>query len=188
MKKEIVERYERAEGGEVIIDISAEKIEDLYDDFDKRSHFLKKDLNQDLVEYMIESVMEIENEKFIIQFNLETEPENDSLSRVKNSINRFFVYLQELELRKMKEMMRTSMILFIIGLVIATISLLISQSQLIKTSILTAVIAEGLIVAAWVSLWESLATFLIKWMPHKKKILLYQRIANARVIFKFHKK
>lgn len=186
MKKEIIERYERTVAGEVIIDVSTEKIEDLYDNFDKRSHFLKKDLNQDLVEYIIESASEIENEKFIIQFNLEIDAENDSISRVKNSINKFFIYLQEVESRNIKEMMRTSIIFLVIGLVIATISVLMNQSQLVKTSIATAVIAEGLTVAAWVSLWESLATFLIKWMPHKKKILLYKRIADAIIIFKFN--
>ncbi|OIP58345.1 MAG: hypothetical protein AUK54_00145 [Helicobacteraceae bacterium CG2_30_36_10] len=187
MKKEIIERYERTAAGEIIIDISTQKIEDLYDNFDRLSHFLKKDLNQGLVEYIIESVREIEGEKFIIQFNLETDIEHDSISRVKNSINNFFIYLQDVESRKIKEMMRTSIIFLVLGLVIATISVLINQSELVKTSIATAVIAEGLTVAAWVSLWESLATFLIKWMPHKKMILLYRRIANAKVIFNFHK-
>ena len=187
MKKEIIERYERTAAGEIIIDISTQKIEDLYDNFDRLSHFLKKDLNQGLVEYIIESVREIEGEKFIIQFNLETDIEHDSISRVKNSIKNFFIYLQDVESRKIKEMMRTSIIFLVLGLVIATISVLINQSELVKTSIATAVIAEGLTVAAWVSLWESLATFLIKWMPHKKMILLYRRIANAKVIFNFHK-
>ena len=46
-------------------------------------------------------------------------------------------------------------------------------------------IAEGLTVAVWVSLWEALATFLIKWIPYRKKISLYKRIANAEVMFNF---
>lgn len=183
MKKDILERYERTKEEEIVIDISAQRVEDLYDDFDRRSHFLKKDLSQDLVEYIIDSVTEIENEAFVIEFNLEAFAEVESVSRVKNSIKNFFVYMQELELRKMKNKMRTAMILFFIGLLIATISVLMNQSELVKTSVMTAVIAEGLTVAAWVSLWEALATILIKWMPHKKKILLFERIANAKVRF-----
>lgn len=188
MKKNIIERYERTKSGEVIVDISAQKVEDLYDDFDRNSQFLKKDLNKDLVEYMIDSVMEIEKEKFLIQFNLERRADDESISRVKNSVHNFFIYMEELESRKMKEMGRTSLILLFIGLFIATISVLMNQSEFIKTSIVTAVVAEGLTVAAWVSLWEALATFLIKWMPYKKKIALFKRISNAEVRFNFIEK
>lgn len=187
MRKKIVERYELTKDGEIIIDVSAQSIEDLYDEFDKRAHFLKKDLNHHLVEYLIESVFEIEKESFVIQFNFESPSPFDSASRLKNSVYNFFIYLQELESRKMKEMIRASSIFLIIGLVIATISVLMNQSDIIKTNIAFAVVAEGLTVAAWVSLWESLATFLIKWMPYKKKIALFGKIANAKIEFNFQK-
>ncbi|MFA7355014.1 MAG: hypothetical protein WCZ70_10385, partial [Sulfurimonadaceae bacterium] len=182
------ERYEHTDSGEVIIDISTKKVEDLYSNFDKKSHFLKKDLNQDLVEYMIDSAMEIEQERFVIRFNFEIEVDSEATSRVINSVNKFFTYLQEHEHRKMKEMLRKSLILFTVGAVIATISVFMNKSQLMQSSIAFAVIAEGLTVAAWVSLWESIATFLIRWMPYKKKISLYERIANAKIIFSFNVK
>lgn len=185
MKKEILERYERNESGEVIINISAHKIEDLYDNFDRKSHFLKKDLNQDLVEYIIDSVSEIDSELFLIEFSLEQESKDEAISRVRNSINHFFLYMKELELKKMKEMMRTSIILLFTGLTLAGISVLVNDSALAKNSIIGGVIAEGLTVAAWVSLWESLATFLIKWMPYRKKISLYQKISDSKVTFSF---
>lgn len=188
MKKNIIERYERSSDGEVLIDISAIKIEDLYDNFDKRATFLKKDLNQNLVEYIIESVSEIDDEKFIIQFNLDTTTNEESINRVKNSVNSFFDYMQELESRKMKEMIRTSMILLVIGIVLVTVSVVMSKSQIVDKSVVAAVIAEGLTVAAWISLWESLATFLIKWMPHKRKIALFKRIANSNIKFEFNSK
>ncbi|MBU1927495.1 hypothetical protein KKG77_00680 [bacterium] len=185
MKKEITERYDYTPNNEIIIDISAHRIEDLYNDFDKRSHFLKKDLNEDLVDYITESVSEIGQEKFILQFNLETYAHSEDLSRVKNSIQNFFIYMQKLQTTKMQEMMRTSAILLIIGLVVATLSVLMNQSTMTSDSVTWAVIAEGLTVAAWVSLWEALATFLIKWMPYKRKISLYNRIQNAKIEFLF---
>lgn len=188
MKKELNERYEYTSGGEIIIDISAQKIEDLYNDFDKRSHFLKKDLNEDLVDYIAQSVSEIGNEKFFIQFSLETQARQEDLLRVKNSIKNFFIYMQKLESNKMKEMVQTSLILLFIGLILATLSIVINNSEIIRSSITLAVIAEGLTVAAWVSLWEALATFLIKWMPHKRKIALYKRIENANIDFVFFSK
>ena len=87
----------------------------------------------------------------------------------------------------MKEMILASSVFFIMGLLIASVSVPMNQSDFIKTNMAFAVIAEGLTVAAWVSLWESLATFLIKWMPYKKKIFLYGRIANAKIECNFGK-
>jgi len=46
------------------------------------------------------------------------------------------------------------------------------------------VFAEGLIVAAWVSLWESLATFLIEWFPQLRNIKLYYRLAAVQPVFR----
>ena len=46
------------------------------------------------------------------------------------------------------------------------------------------VCAEGLTVAAWVSMWEALATFLIQWRPYRRDIRLYRRIAGAEVSFR----
>lgn len=187
MKKELAERYEYSLDGEIIIDVSTKKIEYLYNDYDKRSHFLKKDLNEDLVDYLVESVNEIGDEKFIIQFSLEAQARPEDLSRVKNSIKNFFVYMQKLEAKKMQEMVRTSLILFFIGLIVATLSIVINKSEMVHNSVTLAVIAEGLTVAAWVSLWEALATFLIKWMPYKRKIALYNKIQNAKIEFYFFK-
>ncbi|OYZ66904.1 MAG: hypothetical protein B7Y17_00840 [Sulfuricurvum sp. 24-42-5] len=185
MKRNILERYEKNEYGEIIINISAHKIEDLYDNFDRKSHFLKKDLNQSLVKYIMDSVSEIDSESFLIEFSLEQKSTNEAISRVRNSVNNFFLYMKELELKKMKDMIQTSIILLFTGLVIAGMSVLMNESELAKHSIIGGVIAEGLTVAAWVSLWESLATFLIKWMPYRKKISLYQKISDSNVTFSF---
>ncbi|MGE4419840.1 MAG: hypothetical protein AB7D38_08395 [Sulfurimonas sp.] len=180
---EILERYERADSGEVIIDVSTQKIEDLYSTFDKKSHFLKKDLNQDLVDYIIECATEIGETKFLIRFNFESKTEDESASRLKNSVKRFFVYLQEHEHAKMKEMLRKSGVLLLVGALLAALSIGMAESEFMEKSIVFSVLSEGLTVAAWVSLWEALAIFLIKWMPYKKKISLYERIANAKIVF-----
>lgn len=45
------------------------------------------------------------------------------------------------------------------------------------------VFAEGLIVAAWVSLWESLAIFMVEWFPLRKNTKLYRLLAEAELIF-----
>lgn len=186
MKKEILQRYERTENGTVVIDIAAEKVEDLYNNFDKRSNFLKKDLDEELTDYLIESAQEIGKEPFLIKISLTTPLNTVKDEKVKNSFRNYFYYMKELEKRKMSGMARTSLILLTIGLVILTFSILINQQNEIWQSVVGSVFAEGLTVAAWVSLWEALATFLIQWMPHKKRIRLFERIAESEVKCKTH--
>lgn len=187
MQKEILDRYERTGENEIILDIAAHKIEDLYEDFDKRSPFLKKDLDADLVEYMIDSTKEIGKENFLICFSLEKHCDEEAVKRVRNSVHNFFIYLKKLEYEKLKDMGRTSMILFLVGFFIAFLSIVLNDSELVKHSVAAAVVAEGLTVAAWVSLWEALATFLIQWRPHRRNIELYERIADAKILFNFEK-
>jgi hypothetical protein len=49
------------------------------------------------------------------------------------------------------------------------------------TTVFEQVVAEGLTIAAWVSLWESLAVLLVDRSPHRQSIRLFQRIAEAPV-------
>ncbi len=184
MEKEILERYEKtADGNGIIIDIAVEKVEDLFEDYDKRSSYLKKDLDEDLVDYIIDSAKEVGKKPFKIRFNIENKPGPDSIERVQKGITNFFVYMKKIEREKMKEKISQSLVLLAIGLILATISVVVNKSDIVEVSVVGAVIAEGLTVAAWVSLWESLATFLIHWMPYRKKILLYEKIVKSNIFF-----
>lgn len=183
MKKQILERYEKSEDGRIIVDIAAEKVEDLYNNFDKRSNFLKKDLDEELSDYLSESVKEIGEKPFLIRITLAIPPEGEKAEKVKNSFQNYFLYMRELEVRKMAAMARTSLILLAVGIVILTFSILFNQQNEVWDSVIGSVFAEGLTVAAWVSLWEALATFLIQWTPHKKRIRLFESIAQSDLLF-----
>lgn len=110
MKKKIIERYDLNEDGEIIIQISASKIEDLYNEYDKKSSFSKKDLDQELVQYIIDSVNEIGKEPFCLQFYFDEKIEKKLQEKIKNSIRQYFSYLEDLEKKKMKEQIKNSFI------------------------------------------------------------------------------
>ena len=59
MKKPIISRYELTEKNEVIIDASVRSVEDLYNNFDRTADYMKKDLDQEFVDYVTECVREI---------------------------------------------------------------------------------------------------------------------------------
>ena len=184
MKQEILERYSTTEDGKIIIDITADKIEYLYNDFDKHTPYVKKELDQDLVDYLIECLRDIGEDEFLIQFRIAEKVDADLKTRVQTSIQSYFTYLKELEIRDLKRMLRTSSILFFIGIIILTVSVWFNDYVEIHKSVTNKVFAEGLTVAAWISLWESLATFLINWAPHKQQIKVCERLAGASVLFK----
>ncbi len=183
MKKQILDRYSRTADNKVIIDIAARKVEDLYNDFDKHAPYKKKELDQDLAEYLIDSVSEIGKENFVIQFRLATQADTSLTSRVEKSIHNYFRYLKVLEYRELRRMTRSSFILFFIGVVILVLSVWTSENITGEDTVIGHVFAEGLNVAAWVSLWNAIATYLINWAPHHHQIKKFDRISKSTILF-----
>lgn len=183
MKSNILERYSQTADGRYIIDITSGKLSDLYNDFDKHAPYVRKELDQDLVEYITDSASDLGGEQFIIKFHFLEPPENNMKDRIITSINSYFLYLKNIELQELGRAMRTSMIFLVIGMSILFLSVWVNQQVALDASVVTNVFAQGLTVAAWVALWEALATFLVNWAPYTRKIRQYERIADAPVEF-----
>lgn len=73
-------RYEFTRDGRAIIDISVESISDLFNSFDKKATFTKRELDQDFVEYVIDCVKEIGEVDFVIRITIDREYNISSLS------------------------------------------------------------------------------------------------------------
>ena len=97
VKKRILDRYEHTVSGSVIIDVAAQRVEDLYENFDKTAPYHKKDLDEDLVYYLTECVTEIGRVDFVIRFMFECFPSEEFMLRVRTSVHKYFMYLRELE-------------------------------------------------------------------------------------------
>lgn len=184
MKSDVLSRYERDVEGNIIIDVSAMRVQDLYNDFDKSAPYIRRDLDQDLADYLIGCARELARIPFIVRFTLANPPDKPRLSRVRRSLNTYFMYLAETEMREILLMFRRSAILFVIGLGILFASVSLNRLLGPERSVTANVFAEGLTVAAWVSLWEALAIFLIEWFPHRRNVKLYRRLALARLVFR----
>lgn len=183
VKENILNRYGITETGDIIINVSATRVQDLYNDFNKNVPYIRKDLEAELVEYLMDCVREIHSKNFVIHFNLDEPINKESIRRVKQSIRNYFSYLKELGISKIKDMMRRSFLLFVLGLGVLILSLWISRITSSVQNVLIQVLSSGLTVIAWVSLWESLAVFLIQWRPEHKEIKLYDWISEAKISF-----
>jgi hypothetical protein len=184
MKKSIISRYERAENNEVIVDASVRNVEDLYNNFDRTAPYLKKDLDQEFVEYVIDCMHEIGRTDFVIRISLSNMPDKVVMDRVRKSIRTFFQYLQDTERRALRTMFRRSLVLFVIGIVLLVLAIEATKRFSSSEGVLAEVFAQGLTVAAWVSLWEAIANLFLEWFPHRQDIKRYDRVINAPVTFR----
>ena len=182
MTNEILERYARTAEGRVIIDITADKVEYLFNDFDRHAPYMRKELDQDLVDYLVDSMREIGDEEVQMQFGF-AEPIGDKQrERVRTSIHNYFIYLKGLEVLELKKLIRRFMIFLLIGFSIMAVSVWVNDN-INHASAISRVFAEGLTVAAWVSLWEACSTLLINWTPHRRQIKWCEKLASAPVTF-----
>ena len=184
MKKDVISRYERNENGVILIDVTADKVEDLFNHFDRSAPYIQRDLDQDLVNYIVDSAKELGKEPFTICFTLAQLPDEAELSNIRRSVNSFFLSLVEVERNKFRHMIRKSLIFFSLGIGILFISVCVNQKLGSDRTVVADMLAQGLTVAAWVSLWEALATFLIKWFPYRTNINLYRRLASIKSVFR----
>ena len=184
MKKPIISRYEKTKNNEVVIDASVRSVEDLYNNFDRTADYLKKDLDQEFVDYLTDCVREIGKSAFVIRISLSTMPDNTVMDRIRRSVRTFFLYLQETEKRQLRAMLRRSLVLFAIGLALLVPAIVATRRFSSSEGVLAEVFAQGLTVAAWVSLWEAIANLFIEWYPHREDIKRYERIINASVMFR----
>jgi len=184
MKKSIISRYERTDNNEIIIDASIRSVEDLYNNFDRTADYLKKDLDQEFVDYVTDCVREIGKRDFVIRISPSTMPDKVVMDRVRRSIRTYFLYLRETEKRQLRAMLRRSLVLFAIGLALLAPAIAMTRRFSSSEGVLAEVFAQGLTVAAWVSLWEAIANLFIEWYPRRQEIKRYGRIIDAPVKFR----
>lgn len=183
MKENILDRYRRTATNRPVIDVAAGKVEDLYDEFDRQAPFIVKDLDAGLVEYITDSARDLDNEDFIIHFNLASPPDNEMMMRIRDSVKSYFFYLRDLQARELRRTIRTSVIFMVMGMGILFLSVWVNQGISDSTPVVGRVFAEGLTVAAWVALWEALANFLVNWRPYRRQMKVYEKVAGADLEF-----
>jgi len=184
MKEDIFSRYESHSGRRLAIDVSVGRIEELFEDFDSAASYVKKDLDQDFVDYLIECVREIGRYDFVIRINLPVPVQERHRKRVRKSIKSYFRYLELLERRKLRKMLWRSFLLFCLGMFLLTISMTFRGSTDHFSGMMQDLLVEGLTIAAWVSLWAAFASLIFELARIISDIRIYRRIAGREVVFK----
>jgi hypothetical protein len=184
MKKIICIKPEVHDQNEAIIDVSVKTAEDLYKNFDQNAPDIPKELNQEFVDHIIESVNEIGENEFLIRITLPNVSDEKEINRMQNSIETYFCNLKDLENNSIETMLSRSFKLFGLGIALLFIAIALHRYFSSNEGFIVQILSGGLTIAALVSLWEAIANILIKWNSHTKNIKLYERVIKAQVIFR----
>jgi hypothetical protein len=180
----ILQRYESSPEGDILIDIATQRVEDLYNNFDRFAPYARKDLDSNLVQYVVDCAQEIGALPWRLRIALPSVPNDRIANSIRNSFRSYFSYLIDLEKRRMHQRIRTSFALLSAGLLLLLVALLVNQRAALSDAIPLQVFAEGLTVAAWVALWQVMATYLIHWMPHRRSLKLYRTLTETPIEFR----
>lgn len=183
MKRRVIDRYEISPKGEIIVDVGVRTVEDLYDHFDRTAAYLKKDLNQDFADYLIDCVKEIRSHPFLIRISLSRPESEDRMDRVRSSLQSYFEYAGDVERAKLRFIFRRSLSLIGLGATLVVGAFRMRTFFGGEPSLLGDVLGEGITVAAWVALWTAFASLIFDWGLPGQNLRAYRRIRNAKVEF-----
>ena len=182
-RRTILDRYEVMPDGRAVIEVAAASVSELYNNFDRNSPFIRKDLDDELASYLKDCCRELGRQEFVVRFVLQQLPDEAQRVRVVSSMCTYFHYLAELERRDILAAMRRGGVLFLAG--VMAIGLEFSVAATIKNlePLAAKIILEGLTILSWVAVWECTVT-LVGGVPGAwRRLRRLRRLATAEVQF-----
>ena len=179
-----MERYRR-ENNNFCIDVRFHEFKQLYDGRDP-SPFDERDLDEDLVRYLVMSCEEIAHDNPIKLVMNEVQPistlqQKEAFVQALHSYFEHEVRSTENELKYLFRQGRTSLVF---GLIFLILCVFFAIKFVSDTTIVSRVIYEGLIISGWVALWKPINIFLYEWWPFLRKKRVYKLLSEIKVEFK----
>lgn len=167
-----------------LIDIDLDFYRELYSEWDF-SPQRKRDLDEDLLEYLVNCCDEIPSRYgVIISINLpESVYDATREKRATQGFNNFFTYRIRRENNRYKRYFTKIIRYLIIGaLLLVAASLLEGAHVPWRYSEL---LTEGLIIGAWVSIWEVFSVIFFKMSEHRKLISVLRRLLASEPVYRY---
>lgn len=179
-----MERY-RKENGYYCIDVSFHEFKQLYDGRDP-SPFYERDLDEDLVRYLVMSCEEIGRDK--TKKIVMTEDPSSNKTKHKDdfvmALHHYFeheVRATENELKHLFKQGRTSLLFALVFLIICVF---LAMRFVGEETVFHKAISEGLIITGWVALWKPINIFLYEWWPFNRKKKVYTTLSSIKIEFR----
>ncbi|MDD3001512.1 MAG: hypothetical protein PHF29_07145 [Candidatus Riflebacteria bacterium] len=180
MEEEILKnRYEFSSDGKAIIDVTVGAIGDLFNSFDKRAVYTRRELDQDFVEYITDCVKELGTVDFEIMINIENEFNIMQENTLRKAVKNHFSYLFSIEHKKIRLEFKKFVFLFVLGVFLGVLVYKMDISENDAVDLWVGIFSEGIIVAMWVAFWEAISSLIFGFRPYYSNRKMYHRIVNA---------
>jgi len=170
--------------GEAEVAVRARTVASLFNSFDP-SPFRERDIDAAVEEFVVGWVRELPSgDAFTIVVNLPAdEAARPEALRIGDAFQHYFGYRAQMAERDMRELFRIGRRSLAIGVVVLFACLVASQlfAAIIPEPVAARVVEESLIIVGWVANWRPIEIYLYDWLPIRRRIRLYRRIAAARV-------
>lgn len=164
------------------IEISLDKYEDVYDEWDP-TPFRKRDINDEFMEYIIDSSLDIP-----MKYNLDLElylPEKiydeKKEKNVKAAIKSYFSYLLDRNKRTLTNSFMRCLRCTFIGVILLGIYFFSPVND--GSNDLAKVLVEGIAILGWVALWDVGEELLLNLITNYNKRRNLKRISRSKVEF-----
>jgi hypothetical protein len=166
------------------IAIRARAISQLFNSLDP-SPFREKDLDAGVEEFLVGWVRELPaTAPFVIVVHLTPEEAaKPEAGRIADAFSHYFQYRAEAAEHERRELFRVGRRFLGIGIVVLIACLTASQiaARVIPNQMVARVLEESLIIVGWVANWRPIEIYLYDWLPIRRRIRLFRRIASAPV-------
>lgn len=166
------------------IAIRTRTIAQLFNSFDP-SPFREKDLDTGVEEFLTSWVRELPaNAAISIVIHLPPEEAaKPDAAQIGEAFAHYFQYRAEVAEHELRELFRVGRRFLGIGVVALIACLVASQiaAAAIPNPVVAGVLEESLIIVGWVANWRPIEIYLYDWLPIRRHIKLFRRIAAAPV-------
>ncbi|PAT01196.1 hypothetical protein CI105_08095 [Candidatus Izimaplasma bacterium ZiA1] len=171
------------EKNEFLLEMSLNNFDEMFDDWDA-SIIRKKDLDPELVDYLIEAVTELPYKaKIGISFRLHKKHKDIRLEEITKTVfTNYFTYQIHLKNRQVYRLLKRASIYLILGFIFILFAYNLENNT---TEILFDVLAEGLFIGGWVFVWESISLLFFKIKSVLSITKKYSKIINSRIYFNY---
>ncbi|MBU0461292.1 MAG: hypothetical protein KJ574_01765 [Nanoarchaeota archaeon] len=186
MEREILKHYKQDSDGKYLLEFAIKELDDFYDPLDPDS-LHERDLNPAIVDRVLQEIIIFPHDaelRFLFHLpkkwkkhNVEKHLENAVRHTFKYNYLDVNIHLHR-RMRKGKKIFVAASVIFI-GLV-STAKIIESMAA---DSFAWIVIAEGLYIGGWVSLWRPIETLLYDWLPLKEEKKRYARLLHMDIKF-----
>ena len=167
------------------IDVKADFYQDIANPWDF-SPLQRRDLDDDLKEFLYESISEIPNRHTVIlNFHLPRNLEDsDAERRSVTGIRSFLEYTLRTRRSHLKEMLRTAVAYALMGVLLLITAVIVQP--VLPQGVVSKVVPEGLYVGGWVMIWEFFSVIFFRIIEIRREIGRYRRLLKSPIQYRYH--